>query len=486
MSVHVAVDIGASSGRVIVAEYEDNHFEVSEVQRFKNGFGQVDGHDRWNIDDLFENILMGLEKVKERGIEECTLGIDTWAVDYVLVKDGEKLGHPIAYRDSRTQKGVENVFAKISKEDLYSKTGIQFLPFNTVFQYASEEKEVLRNAGKSLLIPDYLAYQLTGVMVAEETNASTTQLLNPHHKKYDVELLEIAGLEAHQLPELVAAGTYIGDVTDALRAAYDLPLTHVYAVATHDTASAVVGVPATDEHFAYISSGTWSLIGTELKEVLITAETQKQNYTNEWGAYETIRFLKNITGMWSIQEIARILDYQYSYQEMAKAAKEVPPFEQFVDLNDERFTNPKNMIEEIQAYCKETNQKAPETVGKLTMCVYSNLALLYAYELEYLERLVGHSFDAIHIVGGGSNVSILNQLTATVTGKTVVAGPGEATALGNLLVQMIADGKLESLQHARQFLREQIELNIFEPEGNIDKQLLQQWKQIIERGKNHD
>ena len=486
MSVHVAVDIGASSGRVIVAKYEDNHFEVSEVHRFKNGFQQVDGHDRWNIDDLFQNILMGLEKVKERGIEECTLGIDTWAVDYVLVKDGEKLGHPIAYRDSRTQKGVENVFAKITKEELYSKIGIQFLPFNTVFQYAAEENDVLRSAEKSLLIPDYLAYQLTGVMVAEETNASTTQLLNSYHKTYDVELLEIAGVRPHQLPELVATGTYIGDVTDDLRAEYDLPATHVYAVATHDTASAVVGVPATNERFAYISSGTWSLIGTELKEPIITEETQKQNYTNEWGAYETIRFLKNITGMWSVQEIARMLDYQYSYQEMADAAKVVSPFEQFVDLNDERFTNPKNMIEEIQAYCKETNQKVPETVGELTMCVYSNLALLYAHELEHLERLTGHSFDVIHIVGGGSNVSILNQLTATVTVKTVVAGPGEATALGNLLVQMIADGKLESLQHARQFLREQIELNIFEPEESKNKQLLQQWKQITERGKNHD
>ena len=486
MSAHVAVDIGASSGRVIVAEYEDNHFEVSEVHRFKNGFQQVDGHDRWNIDDLFQNILIGLAKVKERGIEVCTLGIDTWAVDYVLVKDGEKLGHPIAYRDSRTQKGVENVFAKITKEELYSKTGIQFLPFNTVFQYAAEGNDVLRSAEKSLLIPDYLAYQLTGVMVAEETNASTTQLLNLHHKTYDVELLEIAGVTPHQLPELVAAGTYIGDVTDDLRAEYDLPATHVFAVATHDTASAVVGVPATNERFAYISSGTWSLIGTELKEPLITEETQKQNYTNEWGAYETIRFLKNITGMWSIQEIARMLDYQYSYQEMADAAKKVAPFEQFVDLNDDRFTNPQNMIEEIQAYCKETNQKVPETVGELTICVYSNLALLYAHELEHLERLTGHSFDVIHIVGGGSNVSILNQLTATVTGKTVVAGPGEATALGNLLVQMIADGKLESLQHARQFLREQIKLNIFEPQESKNKQLLQQWKQITERGKNHD
>ena len=486
MSVHVAVDIGASSGRVIVAKYEDNHFEVSEVHRFKNGFQQVDGHDRWNIDDLFQNILMGLAKVKECGIEECTLGIDTWAVDYVLVKDGEKLGHPIAYRDSRTQKGVENVFAKITKEELYSKTGIQFLPFNTVFQYAAEVNDVLRSAEKSLLIPDYLAYQLTGVMVAEETNASTTQLLNPHHKTYDVELLEIAGVIPHQLPELVAAGTYIGDVTDALRAEFDLPATHVYAVATHDTASAVVGVPATNERFAYISSGTWSLIGTELKEPLITEETQRQNYTNEWGAYETIRFLKNITGMWSVQEIARMLDYQYSYQEMADAAKKVAPFQQFVDLNDDRFTNPKNMIEEIQAYCKETNQKVPETVGELTMCVYSNLALLYAHELEHLEWLVGHSFDVIHIVGGGSNVSILNQLTATVTGKTVVAGPGEATALGNLLVQMIADGKLDSLQHARQFLREQSKLNIFEPEESKNKQLLQQWKEITERGKNHD
>ena len=281
MSVHVAVDIGASSGRVIVAEFEDNRFEVNEVHRFKNGFHQVDGHDRWNIDELFENILIGLAKVKERGIAECTLGIDTWAVDYVLVKDGEKLGHPIAYRDSRTQKGVENVFAKISKEDLYSKTGIQFLPFNTMFQYASEEKEVLQNAEKSLLIPDYLAYQLTGVMVAEETNASTTQLLNPHHKKYDVELLEIAGLEAHQLPELVAAGTYIGDVTDALRAAYDLPLTHVYAVATHDTASAVVGVPATDEHFAYISSGTWSLIGVHYGDYIATGEEGTLTYISQ-------------------------------------------------------------------------------------------------------------------------------------------------------------------------------------------------------------
>ena len=486
MSAHVAVDIGASSGRVIVAEYEDNHFETSEVHRFKNGFGQVDGHDRWNIDDLFQNILIGLAKVKEHGIEECTLGIDTWAVDYVLVKEGKRLGHPIAYRDSRTQKGVENVFAKITKEDLYSKTGIQFLPFNTVFQYASEESDVLRNAEKSLLIPDYLAYQLTGVMVAEETNASTTQLLNPYHKIYDVELLEFAGVTPHQLPELVAAGTYIGDVTDALRAEYDFPVTHVYAVATHDTASAVVGVPAINEHFAYISSGTWSLIGTELKEPLITAETQKQNYTNEWGAYETIRFLKNITGMWSIQEIARILNYQYSYQEMADAAEKVAPFEQFIDLNDERFTNPKNMIEEIQVYCKETHQTVPETVGELTMCVYSNLSLLYAFELDHLERLVGYSFDTIHIVGGGSNVSILNQLTATVTGKTVVAGPGEATALGNLLVQMIADGKLESLQHARQFLKEQIELNIFEPEEHKNKQLLQQWKQITERGKKYD
>lgn len=482
MSTHVAVDIGASSGRVIVAQYEYEQITLTEVHRFKNGFQQVDGHDRWNIDDLFQNILIGLAKVKTSGIDECTLGIDTWAVDYVLLKDGRKIHHPIAYRDSRVEKGVNNIFSNISREDLYFKTGIQYLPFNTVFQYASEEKMVLEQAEMSLLIPDYLAYRLTGVMVCEETNASTTQLLNPYLKEYDEELLAIAGIQRKQLPNLVCAGSYIGDVTDSLRRTFNLPVTHVYAVATHDTASAVVGVPARHQSFAYISSGTWSLIGTELSKPVITKESQEHNYTNEWGAYGTIRFLKNITGMWSVQEIARALEYQYSYQEMAEAAKEVSPFEQFVNLNDERFTNPKNMIEEIQNYCKATNQKIPVTVGELTMCVYSNLALLYASELNHLEKMLHQTFEAIHIVGGGSNVSLLNQLTATVTGKVVIAGPSEATALGNLLVQMISDGKLASLQHAREFLREQIVLKTFEPESMNQNQLLQKWENIVERG----
>lgn len=449
MTYHVAIDIGASSGRVMLAK-NGNKLELEEIHRFKNGFSKVDGHDRWDIDQLVKNVLIGLEKVKQRGVATCTIGIDTWAVDYVLLDDkGELLGQPVAYRDARTQGAMEQVFQQIPKETIYQKTGIQFLNFNTLYQLFVEDEDLLGKTEKILMIPDYIAYKLTGRMAGEVTNWSTTQFLNLESRTYDRDLLEMLHIDSNKFPDLIEAGEIIGTLKVT---GYDLPEAQVIAVGTHDTASAVVGVPATSKNWAYISSGTWSLIGVESQEPIANQASYRANYTNEWGAYQTYRFLKNITGMWCVQEIARLTDYQYSFKEMAEQAAQVEPFLQEIDLNDDRFTNPENMIEEIQESCRETGQIVPESIGELVMAVYSNLAKAYGRELKQLETLTGQTIDCLHIVGGGSNVSLLNQLTANVIGKEVIAGPGEATAIGNILVQMIAIGEFENLSQARTWL----------------------------------
>lgn len=468
--IHVAIDIGASSGRVLVADTKQHPLHIEELHRFKNEFRRVEGHDRWNITQLVEEIIIGLHKVKEKGIEQCTVGIDTWAVDYCLLdKEGRLLGEPIAYRDERTAGAIEEFSSIIPKEAIYKKTGIQFLQFNTLYQLFREDKKLLDQAATLLLIPDYIAYCLTGKKLAELTNVSTTQYLNIHTRQYDQELLDAAHINLELLPPLVESGEIIGDLLPELKEKYDLPECTLIAVGTHDTASAVAGVPATDENWAYISSGTWSLIGVEQEEAITTTEAFEANYTNEGGVYQTYRFLKNCTGMWPIQEMARMLNYQYSYAEMAQEAEKVKPFLQYVDLNEERFTNPRNMIEEIQAYCRETGQVVPQSVGELTMCVYSNLALVYAREWKQLERLTGKALQSLHIVGGGANVALLNQLTADLIGKPVIAGPGEATAIGNLLVQMIASGELENLTAARKWVKDQISLSVYEPRQADDE-----------------
>ncbi|HFU4203614.1 TPA: rhamnulokinase [Streptococcus suis] len=449
MTYHVAIDIGASSGRVILAKKE-NGLQLEEIHRFRNGFTEVDGHYRWDIDNLVDNVLIGLEQVKKSGVSTCTIGIDTWAVDYVLLDDkGQLLGQPIAYRDSRTQGTMEQVFHHIPKETIYQKTGIQFLNFNTLYQLFVENKVLLEKTEKILMIPDYIAYKLTGRMAGEVTNWSTTQFLNFETRQYDADLVNLLQIEPEKFPELIEAGDIIGPLQVS---GYDLPEAQVIAVGTHDTASAVVGVPATSENWAYISSGTWSLIGVEANQPIANQDSFEANYTNEWGAYQTYRFLKNITGMWCVQEIARLTNYQYSFKEMAEQAAQVTPFQQVIDLNDDRFTNPDNMIEEIQLACRETGQPVPETIGELVMAVYSNLAKAYGRELKMLEELTGQTIDCLHIVGGGSNISLLNQLTANVIGKEIVAGPGEATAIGNILIQMITTGKFENLAQARKWL----------------------------------
>jgi rhamnulokinase len=462
----MAVDIGASSGRLMLATLDnDRKLELKEIHRFSNQFQKINGFERWNINYLFNEIITGLEKAKKMGISECTLGIDTWAVDYCLIdKDRKLLNQSISYRDDRTEDTMEKVFENIPKESIYKKTGIQFQNFNTLFQLYEEDKRLIKQTDKILLIPDYLTYLLTGSMINETTNLSTTQLLNIDKQQLDNDLLNLIGMRPDQFPEIVETGSIIGEIKEELHDKFNLPDCTVIAIGTHDTASAIVGVPATNDNWAYLSSGTWSLIGIESKEPIISKESLEANYSNEWGAYRTYRFLKNIPGMWFTQEIAKNLNYKYSFAEMAVEANKVEPFLQEINLEDERFTNPENMIKEIQGYCMERNLVVPKTIGELTMCIYSNLALAYARECERLESLSNQDIKTIHIVGGGSNIELLNQLTANYTGKEVIAGPSEATALGNIMVQLISIGYLKDIDEARKWLAVQIETKNYLPE----------------------
>ena len=480
MKYYTMIDIGASSGRIMLAEIDNKQLALQEVHRFKNGFSRIDGSDRWDIETIFEEILTGLSKLKALGVTECHLGIDTWAVDYCLIgTDGQLLQLPISYRDERTKDTMEKVAQEIDKETIYAKTGIQFLNFNTLYQLYEEDKALLAKTDKILMIPDYLAYRLTGEMVGEVTNVSSSQMLNLETGEFDKDLLELVGIPREKFPELVVPGTKIGDVKADLTESYDLPKIEVIAAATHDTASANVGVPALGGKWAYLSSGTWSLIGVENDAPINDRPAYEANFTNEWGAYDTYRFLKNITGMWFVQEIARNLDYRHSYGEMAQMAYAVEPFLQYVDLNDPRFLNPANMIAEIQSYCRERGEIVPETTGELVMCVYSNLALAYAHELKKVEALTKETIDVLHIVGGGANVKLLNQLTADVTGKLVVAGPTEGTAIGNLLVQMIATGEFADLAEARKWLRSQIHVEEYPPNPIADREHLKKYEEKI-------
>lgn len=468
MNTYIAIDIGASSGRLVKSSLIDGKIQMEEIYRFKNGFSFKNNHERWDIDYLTTEILKGLSVAKKQGLAHCYLGIDTWAVDYCLLDEqGQLIDQPISYRDARTNEGLQSFSQKMSLEKLYEKTGIQIQPFNTIFQLFVEEKERLEQAKTLLLIPDYLGYVFTGKKVTEKTNASTMQLLNANTQTWDEELLELIQVDATLFPPLVEAGTVLGELLIDKFPEHDLPAVTIINVASHDTASAVLGTPGYGENWAYISSGTWSLLGIETTIPNVSLEAFHANYTNEWGAHNTIRFLKNIMGMWLIQEVARMQDYQYSYAQLAELAANEAAFQQFIDVNDPRFLNPVNMIEELQAYCQETNQVVPVTPGELARCVYDNLALCYATELKQLEKLSGteDKIETLHIVGGGSNNRFLNQLTANATQTTVIAGPGEATAIGNLVMQMLSVGEFSTVEAARKAIENSFTCETYEPEA---------------------
>lgn len=468
MKTFIAIDIGASSGRLMKSSFTEGKISLEEVHRFKNSFEKSAGHLRWNIQSLITEILKGMEKLKQNGVTDCYVGVDTWAVDYCLVDEkGKLLANPVAYRDSRTDNAVADFEKKMSLETLYEKTGIQIQTFNTIFQLLVEDKTLLEKASNLLLIPDYLGYVFTGKMVTEKTNASTMQLLNGNTKDWDEELLQILGLQVDFFPELVEAGEILGDLQIENFPTFDLPNATFITVASHDTASAIIGTPGCGEKWGYLSSGTWSLLGVETLVPNLNRDAFYENYTNEWGAHNTIRFLKNIMGMWLIQEMARIQDYAYSYVELVELASREKPFQQFIDVNDISFLNPTNMIDEIQTYCLRTNQMVPETPGEIARCIYDNLALCYALELEKLTKLTTTDcIRTLHIVGGGSNNELLNQLTANTTQVTVEAGPSEATAIGNILLQMVTIGIFKSIEEARSCISDSFDCKVYQPKEN--------------------
>jgi rhamnulokinase len=458
----VAIDIGASSGRVIIGILKDKKIEIKEVYRFKNSMTQIGDHYYWNIDELFEEIIEGLKELAKEKADIQSIGIDTWAVDYILLDNNDKRISPVfAYRDHRTDRTMEELFEKMDPKTIYEKTGIQFLQFNTIYQlyeHSKDNRDEVSKAKTFLMVPDYLNFLLSGEKAVEFTNATSTQLFNVHRYVWDEELINLTGLDKETFPKTIRSGTILGTLTKGVQEKTGLSDVKVIAPATHDTGSAVVSVPADSEDFAYISSGTWSLMGIESKTPICTEKAREFNFTNEGGAYETYRVLKNIMGLWLIQEVQRLYDYKYSFADLVAVAEEAQSFKCLINPNNSRFLNPKDMVKEIRDYCRETDQPVPETPGEIARCIFESLALQYREVILELKEVQDKSINKIHIIGGGCQNKFLNQLCASFTNCDVYAGPVEATAIGNLAVQFISLGLIEDLNKAREIILKSFEI----------------------------
>ena len=451
-SYYLAIDIGASSGRHILSWLEEGKIRLEEIYRFENRLVSKNGHLCWDLEALFEEVVNGIARCHELGKQPVSLGIDTWGVDFVLLDDADRvLGDTVAYRDGRT-KGMDAAVASLIDEPaLYARTGIQKQLFNTIYQLYSlklTQPALLEQARRLLMIPDYFHFRLTGVKANEYTNATTGQLVNAQTNDWDTALMEKLGIPTRLFGKLQMPGTLLGELSPAIAARVGFS-SRVVLPATHDTGSAVVAVPANDDDYLYISSGTWSLIGIERREPDCSERSRQHNFTNEGGYDHRFRYLKNIMGLWMLQSVRRELNNEYSFNRLCELAAQAGDFPSRVDVNDGRFLAPDSMIEVVKGYCAETAQPVPETVGQLTCCIYQSLAESYGRAVQELEEITGRTYSRIHIVGGGSKDTYLNALTARATGKPVYAGPVEATALGNLLVQMLAEGELNSLAQAR-------------------------------------
>lgn len=465
MEYFLAVDIGASSGRHILSHLEDGKMVLEEVYRFENGFTKKNGHYCWEVDHLVEEIIAGMKACKEQGKVPASVGIDTWGVDFVLLnKNGARLGDAVCYRDNRTEGMDKFVDAVISPEQLYARTGIQKQMYNTIYQLMSvkqETPELLEQADTLLFMPEYLTYRLSGQKVSEYTIATTGQLINLETKTWDDELLDMLGYPRHLFGKLVPPGTKVGNLLPEIaeKVGYDAA---VILPPTHDTASAVAAVPMTSEHPLYISSGTWSLLGMESKTPFCSPESQAANFTNEGGYEYRFRILKNIMGLWMMQSVRREWDKKYSFAYICDEAQKTD-IASIVDCQDNAFFAPESMIEAVKTACRESGQQVPETVGEIGAVIYNSLSACYATAIKELEAMTGIDFDALHIVGGGSQDEYLNALTAKATGKTVYAGPTEGTAIGNLAVQMITAGVFNDLLDARSCIRRSFEIKTFNP-----------------------
>ena len=468
----LAFDLGATSGRSILGTIEHGRLQMKELTRFPNQILQIGDHFHWNIYSLFEHLRAGLIAAKNEGVEITSIGIDTWGVDFaMLAEDGSILGAPYAYRDPHTVGAPEKYFEIVPREKVYDLTGIQVMNFNSLYQLFAlnhADNSLLKATKEILFMPDALAYMLTGNKVVEYTIASTSQILNPRTKQFEAELLEKAGVCPSILGEIVMPGHEIGTLRDDLAEESELGKVKVVAVAGHDTGAAVAAVPASNENFAYLSSGTWSLMGIEVKDAIINEETFALNFTNEGGVEGTTRFLKNITGMWLLEQCLKEWKKEgitYAYEKLVQMADTVPAFQSLLDTDHTSFGNPVSMTKAIIDYCETTGQTSPSSHAEFVRCIFESLSLKYNYVLGKLKGLAPFPIEKLHVIGGGSKNPLLNQWTANSIGIPVIAGPSEATAIGNIMIQAKAAGCVDSLQEMRQIIGESVLLDEFLPQN---------------------
>ncbi len=467
----LAFDLGASSGRAIAGRFDGEKMEIKEIHRFSNDPVQVGNRLHWDILRLFHELKQGILKSRHQGYNLKSIAVDSWAVDFGLIgKHGELLGNPYHYRDRQTDGMMEEVFRLVPREEIFSRTGIQFMPINTIYHLFALKKAgspLLEHAEKLLMIPDLIRYFLTGEKTGEFTNATTTQLFNPSTKKWDDELLHRLGLPTHIFAGVVQSGTVAGSLSSSVCRELDIPSLPVIAVAEHDTASAVAAVPTDKRDFAYLSCGTWSLLGTEVPQPVINERALNWNFTNEGGVNHTFRLLKNIMGLWLIQECKRAWEREgnrLSYEQLTELANRARPFRSLIDPDDPVFLHPDHMPWQIMQYCRKTNQPVPGNEGEVIRCIMESLALKYRLVLERTEKLVSKKFPGLHMVGGGVNNVMLCQFTANAIARPVWAGPREATAVGNLLVQYITLGEIKDIGEARQVVRNSFPVRTYDPQ----------------------
>ena len=478
----LAIDLGAESGRALLGRFDGERVVLEEVHRFPNVPVRVTDGLHWDALRLVGCVYRSLSKAAREAEQIESVGIDSWGIDFALLdRDGALVSNPYHHRDPRTEGMVERAFEQVPKEEIYERTGIQFMRINTLYQLlALEDSPMWDVADTLLLIPDLMNYWLTGEKTCEFTNATTTQLYDLHTEGWAEDLLQRMSFPARIFPKIVPPGTELGLLLPEVAEEAGLDAeTPVVAVASHDTASAVVAVPAEGADFAYISSGTWSLVGVETPQPVVTPEAMDANFTNEGGFGGRTRFLKNVMGLWLLQECQRIWAREgqdYSYEELTRLAEDAPAFGPLVDPDHHEFLSPGDMPSRIRRFCEATGQETPEEPGEIARCVFESLAMKYRWVVEQAGKITGQRVEAIHVVGGGSQNSLLCQLTADATQLPVLAGPVEATALGNVMVQAYSRGHVNSLEEIRTVVRRSTEVSRYEPGGNEDD-----WNELRER-----
>jgi rhamnulokinase len=476
---YLAFDFGAESGRAVLARLQSGILTTEEVHRFRNEPVEYSGTLHWDAPRLWFEVRKALTHVEQ--MELAGIGVDAWGVDYALLGErGELLQNPYHYRDRRTEGVMDHVFRKVAKDQIYRATGVQFMPINTLYQLYAAQRDtptIIAAAKQWFTIPDLFNYWLTGNAVCEFTNATTTQLVDPLHRTWAIDLMQKVGLNSSLPAPIVEPGSILGTLLPSLAQNSCLAGTPVIAPACHDTGSAVAAITARDGT-AFLSSGTWSLIGTELDAPVVTPEALKLNFTNEGGVNGTTRLLKNVMGLWMLQGCRNCWSTRgqgSDYWELVELAGREPAFSHLVDPDDETFLRPTDMLSAIDQFCRKTHQAAPATPGAYVRCILESLALKYRLVLRSLEQLCGKRIDQIRVIGGGSKNRLLNQFTADATGKTVLAGPAEATALGNIAMQILATGEASSLKEVRAIIDRSFPTEVFEPADSDN------WEQQIER-----